>query len=57
MRLLRGAMGDSGARAAVLETVMPETGADVASTSSDMQMLEEVVGLRSLGSILVLRSA
>ena len=80
MRQLRAAMGDSGARAAVLEMVVPETGADVASASFDMQMfvgcrgrertlsewksliqagglaLEEVVGLRSLGSILVLRS-
>ena len=81
MRQLRAAMGESGARAAVLEMVVPETGADVASASFDMQMfvgcrgrertlsewksliqagglaLEEVVGLRSLGSILVLRSA
>lgn len=81
MRQLRAAMGDSGARAAVLEMVMPETGADVASASFDLQMfvgcrgrertlsewkslfeaggleLEEIVGLRSLGSILVLRSA
>ena len=80
MRQLRAAMGDSGARAAVLEMVVPETGADVASASFDMQMfvgcrgrertlnewksliqagglaLEEVVRLRSLGSILVLRS-
>jgi hypothetical protein len=81
MRQLRVAMGDSGARAAVLEMVVPETGADVACASFDMQMfvgcrgrertlrewksliqagglaLEEVVRLRSLGSILVLRSA
>jgi hypothetical protein len=81
MRQLRAAMGDSGARAAVLEMVVPETGADIASASFDMQMfvgcqgrertlsewksliqasglaLEEVVGLRSLGSILILRSA
>lgn len=72
------AIGDSGARVAVLELVVPETGADVASASFDMQMfvgcrgrertlnewksiiqasgfaLEEVVRLRSLGSILVL---
>jgi len=80
MRQLRAAMGDSGARAAVLEMVVPEAGADVASAAVDMQMfvgcrgrertlnewksliqagglaLEEVVSLRSLGSILVLRS-
>lgn len=81
MHKLRAAIGSSGARAAVLEMVVPETGADVASASFDMQMfvgcrgrertlsewksliqagglaLEEVVGLRSLGSILVLRAA
>jgi len=77
---LREAMGSSGACAAVLEMVVPDTGADIASASFDMQMfvgsrgrertlpewksviqasglaLEEVVRLRSLGSILVLRS-
>jgi hypothetical protein len=75
------AVGTSGARVAVMEMVLPETGADAAGTSFDMQMfvgsrgrertltqwksliqrsgmvLEEVVGLRSLGSALVLRSA
>lgn len=81
LRQLRSAMGDSGARAAVLEMVVPEIGADVARASFDMQMfvacrgrertlsqwksliqaseleLDEVVGLRSLGSILVLGPA
>jgi len=79
LRTLRAAIGGSGARVAVLEMVMPETGADLAGASFDMQMLvscrgrertlsewtsliraggmalEEVVRLRSLGSILVLR--
>ena len=79
LRNLRQAIDNSGARAAVLEMVVPESGADIASASFDMQMfvgcrgrertlsewksiigaggmvLEEVVGLRSLGSILVLR--
>ncbi len=77
---LHEAIGSSGARAALLEMVVPERGADIASASFDMQMfvgcrgrertlsewksviqagelvLEEVVRLRSLGSILVLRS-
>jgi hypothetical protein len=77
---LREAIGNSGARAAILEMVVQETGTDIASASFDMQMfvgcrgrertttewksvvqasgmaLEEVVRLRSLGSILVLRS-
>lgn len=76
---LRDAIGNSGARVAVLEMVLPDTGADIAATSFDMQMfvgsrgrertlgewkslvqrggmhLEEVVSVRSLGSILVLR--
>lgn len=80
MHGLRAAIGQSGACAAVLEMVLPETGADLASASFDLQMfvggrgrertlgewksliqaggleLDEVVGLRSLGSILVLRS-
>jgi hypothetical protein len=80
LQRLHEAIGSSGARAAVLEMVVPETGADIASASFDMQMfvgcrgrertlaewksviqasglaLEEVVRLRSLGSILVLRS-
>lgn len=80
LQKLREAIGDSGARAAILEMVLPESGADVAGASFDMQMfvgcrgrertlaewksviraggliLEEVVRLRSLGSILVLRS-
>lgn len=75
----REAIGSSGARAAILEMVVPERGADIASASFDMQMfvgcrgrertlsewkaliqagglmLEELVRLRSLGSILVLR--
>ncbi len=79
LKKLGEAMGSSSARAAVLEMVLPETGADIASASFDMQMfagcrgrertmtewhsvikgaglvLEEVVRLRSLGSILVLR--
>lgn len=80
LRNLRIAIGRSGARAAVLELVMPEIGADIASASFDMQLfvgcrgrertitewksivqrgsmvLDEVVRLRSLGSILVLRA-
>lgn len=80
LQTLRAAIGSSGARAAVLEMVVPERGADIASASFDMQMfvggrgrertltewkaviqaggmaLEEVVRLRSLGSILVLRT-
>jgi len=79
LKKLGEAMGNSGARAAVLEMVLPETGADIASASFDMQMfmgcrgrersmtewrsviesaglfLDEVVRLRALGSILVLR--
>ncbi|WP_186426679.1 methyltransferase [Cupriavidus metallidurans] len=77
---LREAIGNSGARAAILEIVVPEKNADISSASFDMQMfvgsrgrertltewkaiiqagglaLEEVVRLRSLGSILVLRA-
>lgn len=80
LQKLREAIGDSGARVAILEMIVPETGADIASASFDMQMfvgcrgrertlaewksviqaggldLEEVVRLRSLGSVLVLRS-
>lgn len=80
LQRLREAIGGNGARVAVLEMVVPETGADIASASFDMQMfvgcrgrertlsewksviqaselvLDEVVHLRSLGSILVLRS-
>ncbi len=76
---LARAIGDSGACAALLELVLPETGADSAATGFDMQMfvgsrgrertlkewealirrggmrLEEVVGLRSLARILVIR--
>ena len=75
---LASASGNSGARIAVMEMVLPELGADLASASFDMQMfmgtrgrertlaqwqsllarsgmaLEEVVGLRSFGSILVM---
>lgn len=78
---LSEAVGSSGARIALMEMVLPETGADVAATSFDMQMfvcargrertlsewqalaaesgllVEEVVGLRSIGNILVLRRA
>jgi hypothetical protein len=74
------AIGTSGARAALMEMVMPERGADAATASFDMQMfmgtrgrertlaqwqaliepaglvLEEIVGLRSFGSILVLQA-
>jgi hypothetical protein len=80
LQKLHEAIGSSGAYVGVLEMVMPETGANIASASFDMQMfvgcrgrertlsewklviqasglvLEEVVRLRSLGSILVLRS-
>ncbi len=80
LQRLHEAIGNSGARAALLEMVVPERGADIASASFDMQMfvgsrgrertlsewkaviqaselvIEEVVRLRSLGSILVLRS-
>ncbi|PKO61469.1 MAG: methyltransferase [Betaproteobacteria bacterium HGW-Betaproteobacteria-18] len=76
---LARASGSSGARIAVMEMVLPEAGADLASASFDMQMfmgtrgrertlaqwtsllersgmaLEEVVGLQSFGSILVMR--
>jgi hypothetical protein len=79
LRNLAGASAGSGARIAVLELVLPETRADLASAAFDMQMfmgtrgrertlgewralferaglaLEEVVGLRSFGNILVLR--
>lgn len=81
LRKLREAIGSTGARVAVLEMIVPEQGADIASTSFDMQMfvacrgrertlaewtsiihasgmaLEEVVGLRSIASLLVLRVA
>jgi len=80
LQRLREAIGNSGARAAVLEVVVPDSHADLASASFDMQMfvasqgrertltewksviqasglvLEEVVRLRSIGSILVLRA-
>ncbi|MEJ2794424.1 methyltransferase [Iodobacter sp. LRB] len=76
---LSNACGRTGARIALLEMVLPETGADVAGASFDMQMfmgtrgrertlcewtvlfeksglaLEQVVGLQSFGSILVLQ--
>ncbi len=38
LRNLATAIGDTGARIALLELVMPETGADVAGASFDMQM-------------------
>lgn len=81
LRNLAAGCRESGARIALLEMVLPETGADVASASFDMQMftctrgrertlaewkaliaesglvLEEVVGLQSFASILVLRVA
>lgn len=38
LRQVRSAIGGSGARAAVLEMVLPETGADLAGASFDMQM-------------------
>jgi hypothetical protein len=74
---LAKAIGNTGARVAVLEMVLPELGADMAGASFDMQMfigtegrertlsewtslfgrsglvLEQVVGTRSIGSILV----
>lgn len=77
---LRKAIGSSGARVAVLEMIMPDSKADLARASFDMQMfvgsrgrertlaewkalihsagmaLEEVIGLRSLGSILLLNA-
>jgi hypothetical protein len=77
---LARAIGTSGARAALMEMVIPERGADAATASFDMQMfmgtrgrertlaqwqaltepvglvLEEVVSLRSFGSILVLQA-
>lgn len=80
LKNLRVAIGNSGARVAVLELVVPEAGADIASAAIDLQMfvgcqgrertlsewkaliqaselvLEEVVKLRSLGSILILRA-
>lgn len=39
LRNLAQASGDSGARVAVMELVMPETGADLAGASFDMQLL------------------
>jgi len=78
LRQLASASAGSGARVVLLEMVLPETHADLAGTSFDMQMfmgtrgrertlaewnalfgrsgfaLEERVGLRSLGDILVL---
>lgn len=80
LRNLAAAIGDSGARVAILEMVLPEEGADPAGAAFDMQMfmgtpgrertlaewqalaerggfcVDEVVGLRSLAKILVLRS-
>jgi hypothetical protein len=80
LKNLAKAMGTTGARIALMEMVLPEHGADVASASFDMQMfmatrgrertlsewqslfarsgltLEEVVGLRTFGNILVLRT-
>ena len=38
LQKLREAIGGSGARAAVLEMIVPEAGADIASASFDMQM-------------------
>lgn len=78
---LAQACAGTGARIALLEMVMPEAGADLASASFDMQMfmgtrgrertlaewqalfeqsglmLEETVGLRSFGKMLVLRTS
>jgi hypothetical protein len=78
LRNLAKACGNTGARVALLEMVLPETGSDLAGASFDMQMfmasrgrertlnewsdlfnhsglvLKEVVGLRSIGKILVL---
>jgi hypothetical protein len=72
-------IGETGARIAVMELIMPESNADLVSASFDMQMfmgtngkernmdewkalisqsglvLEEIVGLRNIGKILVLR--
>jgi len=79
LRNVAVACGQTGARIALLEMVLPEVGVDVAGASFDMQMfvgtrgrertmsewsalfvkasvaLEEVVGLQSLGNVLVLR--
>jgi hypothetical protein len=79
LRKLASACGRSGARIAVLEMVLPESGADEAAAAFDLQMfmasrgrertlsewtalfarsglmLEELVGLQSLGKILVLQ--
>ncbi|MBK8335711.1 MAG: methyltransferase [Sterolibacteriaceae bacterium] len=79
LRNVANACGQTGARIALLEMVLPEVGADVAGASFDMQMfmasrgrertlrewtavfdasgvaLLEVVGLQSLGNILVLQ--
>ncbi len=76
---LAGASANTGARIAVLEMIVAESNADLASTAFDMQMLvntrgrertliqwhtlfdkagmllEEVVGLQSLGSLLLIR--
>lgn len=78
LRNVANACGQTGARIALLEMVLPEVGADVAAASFDMQMfmgsrgrertlsewtalfdhagmaLDEVVGLQSFGTILVL---
>lgn len=80
LRRLAAASGNTGARIALLEMVLPETRADLAGAAFDMQMfmgsrgrertlaewrallaragleLEETVGLRSFGNILVLRT-
>lgn len=79
LRTVAAACGQTGARIALMEMVLPEQGATVAEAACDMQMLmgtrgrertlrewtalfaaaglilEEVVALRSFGSILVLR--
>jgi len=76
---LADAIGQSGARCAIIEMVLPETNVDMAGAAFDMQMfmgtygrertlaewklliegaklkLEEIVGLRPFGNILVLR--
>ncbi len=78
LRNLATAIASTGARVIVMEMVLPETGADLAGASFDMQMfmatsgrertlqewrslseqsglmLEEVVGLKSFGKLLVL---
>ncbi len=78
LKNLASAIGDSGARCALMDLVLPEQNADLAATSFDMQMfmgtqgrertlsewqdlieesglkIEETVGLRSFGNILVL---